>query len=161
MISLIVHDGICFFVIWEDPAIASCRRVRLDSKCRIIYNVPYMVPCIKVSGCRVVIAETTAVMLKRSAGTRPDMPAWCLALLASEEAALLQGPTAEGQCISCAACVSSGCPELCPVVASVGSLFACVDCTSIWHEFCALRIRKEQIIEWSRFRCPICTSLEK
>eukprot|EP00959_Pyramimonas_sp_CCMP1952_P184456 3857083-Pyramimonas_sp.AAC.1 len=68
--------------------LSTARPIRLDTKSRVIYNVPYMVPVESEIGHKLLIRNCGVRMRKVTAMFRDPMPEWCLVQAKVERAKL-------------------------------------------------------------------------
>jgi hypothetical protein len=156
-ISLIEFEGASMFVRWEDVGAGTCRCIYLDSFNRIIYNIPFMVPLLRVLGYKVLIVDTEATMKKMVARHRFPMHQWCLAFHRAQQARLLEGPTTlHGPCILHEMCALKHVQAPFAVDES-GDCFLCTRCTQVWHAKCVESICPPRVeLCFTTFVCPMC-----
>lgn len=164
--DLMHHEVI--FVKWESVGgnVRRARRVRLDSKSRVIFNVPYVVPVeeFPLACTSVVVRDVPVLMLKVKGKLRDPMPEFALTLQMHLRAQHFAGPlhADEGsdlQCVLCEACSALGL-TIVNVDGPGGGLFQCCQCSMMWHAACASYIcvcgAEGLRLDGLSFVCPAC-----
>jgi hypothetical protein len=163
------------FVKWEkvDADPRKARRVRLDSRNRIIYNVPFAVPIedFPISSTRLIVKDLPVIMFRARSKGRDSMPQFALTLLAHLRARHFAGPLPfpmeglrEHLCVLCQAAQEAevaNVPGPASGLDSCHDLFQCGMCSCIWHASCAAIMcaaDRGVCFEGMAFTCPICKS---
>ena len=154
-ISLICDDHQnVYFIRWIDAAARKGYSVRLDGENRIYMTVAFRHESIDVTGCRLIISNVPARMLRAPVPRlRTPMPPWCLTVRDHSQTKLFSGPCV-GHAFACVVCETVREHEWEPRVTADNSIHTCVQCGLSWHTECAIDADEE--VTFYEFVCQPC-----
>ena len=159
LVSKVFERGTSIFLVHWVRTFAAQRgkRVRLDDRGRIIYNVPAATITEDLADTEILVHDILAQILKTTFAHRETVPEWVFLLWELAEARVFCGPCDytgfrphRAPCVVCAFLALHGPAEA----------FTCQHCTLRWHHTCAERVAKwldmVYLIDCEAFRCPMC-----
>lgn len=183
-LSLVAKEEQVFFVWWDDGLIHGDVnsylgwRVRLDTKNRVVYTLPYKKTRESFKYAEVLLYQMPAIMLKATGAGRCDAPSWVVHWWQHMQARFYSGPLETfrphrkllpdilNECVLCHAAQRHSCTF---VAEDHADMFVCASCCSMWHRPCALLFEGSKVFEpatheWAmaldRFTCPLCEVTE-
>ena len=152
----VTNDENIFFIRWDNCYTHQARRIRLDPKGDITFNVAHRVQqdTFLPANTQILIPRVGQEMTK---SFRSSMPRWCMLVRDACQVELFAGPHAPSETACCVVCehldkagVQHGVPD--------PDLYKCWRCLSYFHQGCAYASASQPTLRFEPpFTCGVCS----